>query len=263
METEEKTAEETATKRKRRMLTALIAAALLVACGVECALNWRIICEAMHPQVAQAEVIEFDASDNLLPSSIWEGDGYDDFGSWCAAIMEVKEANENVAGNAIDELGDYLTNEEIARLQEIESMIADSMSLSEIDSLLKELCGIVEGAQVDKDAAEAAYQQQVAASYYQSASSYSEGSDPYGFKNAGVVYDNGLRYTWYSSNVLYHYRTGEWTAGDDGLYRDSNGNIIIASSDYAQGTLVDTPWGQGIVADSGCASGTIDVYTNY
>ena len=84
------------------------------------------------------------------------------------------------------------------------------------------------------------------------------------FKSAGVWYDNNYRYTWYSSNVLYHYRTPEWTAGSDGIYRDSDGYVVVASSDLPQGTIVEgTPFGACKVYDSGCASGTLDVYTNF
>ena len=83
------------------------------------------------------------------------------------------------------------------------------------------------------------------------------------FKSQGVIYQNGIRYTYYSSNVLYHYRTPEWNAGSDGIYRDSAGYIVVASSDHSQGSVVSTPFGAGKVYDSGCASGTIDIYTNF
>lgn len=84
------------------------------------------------------------------------------------------------------------------------------------------------------------------------------------FQSDGVWQDENYRYTWYSSNVLYHYRTPEWTAGSDGIYRDSEGYVVVASSDHAQGTVIeDTPFGACKVYDSGCASGTLDVYTNF
>lgn len=84
------------------------------------------------------------------------------------------------------------------------------------------------------------------------------------FRSAGVLYDGTYKYTWYSSNSLYHYRTPEWTPGPDGIYRDSDGYVVVASSDYAQGTVIsNTPFGACKVYDSGCASGTIDVYTNF
>ena len=85
-----------------------------------------------------------------------------------------------------------------------------------------------------------------------------------GFESDGVWQDENYRYTWYSSNVLYHYRTPEWTAGSDGIYRDSEGYVVVASSDHPQGTVIEnTPFGAAKVYDSGCASGTLDVYTNF
>ena len=84
------------------------------------------------------------------------------------------------------------------------------------------------------------------------------------FQSDGVWYDDNYRYTWYSSNAAYHYRTPEWSAGSDGIYRDSEGYVVVASSDYAQGTVIeDTPFGAAKVYDTGCASGTLDIYTNY
>lgn len=84
------------------------------------------------------------------------------------------------------------------------------------------------------------------------------------FQSDGVWQDENYRYTWYSSNALYHYRTPEWTAGSDGIYRDAEGYVVVASSDLPQGTVVEgTPFGACKVYDSGCASGTLDVYTNF
>lgn len=88
------------------------------------------------------------------------------------------------------------------------------------------------------------------------------------FKSAGVVYENGTRYTWYSQNVLPGGGLDELNSNgrhvdDDGYIRDGDGYIAVASSDHNQGDIVDTPWGQGKVYDSGCDSGTIDIYTNF
>ena len=104
----------------------------------------------------------------------------------------------------------------------------------------------------------AAQQQQQQVTQQQSYS-----GDSGSFKSQGVIYQNGIRYTYYSSNVLYHYRTPEWNAGSDGIYRDSAGYIVVASSDNSKGSIVSTPFGAGKVYDSGCASGTIDIYTNF
>ncbi len=84
------------------------------------------------------------------------------------------------------------------------------------------------------------------------------------FKVQGVINDGTYRYTYYSSKVLYHYRTSEWTAGADGIYRDSDGYVVVASSDNPEGTVITgTPFGDVKVYDCGCPSGTLDVYVNW
>ena len=69
--------------------------------------------------------------------------------------------------------------------------------------------------------------------------------------------------TWYSSNAAYHYRTSEWSPDDEGYYRDSDGYYVVASNDYAEGTVVNTSKGEAKVYDSGTDSGNIDMYVNW
>lgn len=81
----------------------------------------------------------------------------------------------------------------------------------------------------------------------------------------GVVYYNGHRETYYSQRVLPGYGLsipGRHVASD-GTIRDIDNYICVASSDLPKGTLVDTSLGMGKVYDSGCASGTIDIYTDW
>lgn len=80
---------------------------------------------------------------------------------------------------------------------------------------------------------------------------------------SGVNYYGGRTETYYSSNVLRHYRIDEWTAGSDGVWRDSDGYVVVASSDYGQGTELDTSFGPARVYDTGCASGVVDIYVNW
>lgn len=87
---------------------------------------------------------------------------------------------------------------------------------------------------------------------------------PVNFRSAGVLQDSDWRYTYYSSRVLYHYRTPEWTVGSDGIYRDSDGYVVVASSDLSEGsTFCSEIFGYCKVYDCGCPSGTIDVYVNF
>lgn len=84
------------------------------------------------------------------------------------------------------------------------------------------------------------------------------------FRSDGVWYYGGYRFTWYSSRVLYHYMTDQWTPDEQGIYRDSDGYAVVASDDFPYGTVIeDTPFGAAKVYDRGCASGTIDVYVNF
>lgn len=84
-------------------------------------------------------------------------------------------------------------------------------------------------------------------------------------KSKGVVYYNGHRETWYSQKVLPGggLKIPGRHVDSRGLVCDGDGYICVASSDLAKGTIVETSLGTGKVYDSGCASGTIDIYTNW
>ena len=84
-----------------------------------------------------------------------------------------------------------------------------------------------------------------------------------GFVSQGVRDYDGTKETWYSSNILYHYRTPEWTPDDEGYYRDADGYYVVASTDHGQGEVIDTSKGEAKVYDTGCASGVTDFYTNF
>lgn len=84
-----------------------------------------------------------------------------------------------------------------------------------------------------------------------------------GFVSQGVRDYNGTKETWYSSNILYHYRTPEWTPDSEGYYRDADGYYVVASTDHGQGEVIDTSKGEAKVYDTGCASGVTDFYTNF
>lgn len=86
-------------------------------------------------------------------------------------------------------------------------------------------------------------------------------------RSNGVVYYNGHKETWYSTNESAGQATAVSIPGkhiaDDGTIRDADGYICVASSDHAFYTVVDTTLGPGKVYDCGCSYGTIDVYTNW
>lgn len=85
---------------------------------------------------------------------------------------------------------------------------------------------------------------------------YSDGLNAF----SGVNYHDGRTETFYSSNVLYHYRTGEWTLDEEGFYRTDEGFYVVAASDMDQGTTFEGSKGTCIVLDCGCADGVTDYY---
>lgn len=103
--------------------------------------------------------------------------------------------------------------------------------------------------------------------YYVPSVDTSDGISAGEFQWLGVVEDDGVRYTWYSQNVLPGGGLDELNENgrhvDGGFVVDGDGYIAVASSDYEKGTVIDTPFGTAKVYDTGCASGTIDVYTNF
>lgn len=80
---------------------------------------------------------------------------------------------------------------------------------------------------------------------------------------SGVNYHDGRTETFYSSNVLYHYRTGEWWLDDEGFYRDADGYYVVAASDMEQGETFTGSKGECKVYDCGCADGVTDYYVNW
>ena len=86
------------------------------------------------------------------------------------------------------------------------------------------------------------------------------------FKNIGVVYWNGWKWTWYSQQVLPGggLRIPGRHVDDNGYVCDGNNYICLASSTLPYGTVINTPFGkQGKIYDTGCATDTVDVYVDF
>lgn len=189
-------------------------------------------------------------------------EGYIDQEQW-QNEFDTKAAELESTHSELLELRDYLSEDNQAI---VDNFNLDSFKyISELEETSGQFAAMRDEAlaakerQLERQRQQRAAQQQQQQVAQQQSYSGNSGS----FKSQGVIYQNGIRYTYYSSNVLYHYRTPEWNAGSDGIYRDSAGYIVVASSDHSQGSVVSTPFGAGKVYDSGCASGTIDIYTNF
>lgn len=101
--------------------------------------------------------------------------------------------------------------------------------------------------------------------YYYEATYYEPVYYPSDGLNAftGVNEYDGRTETYYSSNVLYHYRTSEWWLDEEGFYRTDEGYYVVAASDMEQGTVFEGSKGECIVLDCGCADGVTDYYVNW
>ena len=136
-----------------------------------------------------------------------------------------------------------------------------------MDEIERRVAEIIEQYEAEQAAAEQqAWEEQ---QYYEPvyyAPTYSGVSgDPNGLNSFVGIIDgvNGTRETAYSSSVLYHYRTSEWTADEQGFYHDSEGRYVVAASDMEQGTVFQGSMGECIVLDSGCDAGVTDYYVNW
>lgn len=86
-------------------------------------------------------------------------------------------------------------------------------------------------------------------------------------KARGAIYYENHKETYYSERVLPGTSLnipGRHVA-DDGTVRDGDGYICVAANSgyLSKGTVVKTSMGPAKVYDSGCASGIIDIYTNW
>ncbi len=177
----------------------------------------------------------------------------DQLDAFAALITESEEKQEQLT-EKMDELQDLLDEEE-ALQEELKETISDKKEELE------------EAKAAEEAAAAAARAEEVLAAASGSSTYSSSGSSSGGqlTRSKGVVYYNGHRETWYSQRVLPGgglHIPGRHVASD-GTIRDADGYICVASSDLSKGTVVETSLGTGKVYDSGCASGTIDIYTDW
>jgi len=71
--------------------------------------------------------------------------------------------------------------------------------------------------------------------------------------------------TYYSSNVLPHYRMGEWSVDDEGFYRTEEGYYVVGVGvgEYEVGDTFEGGKGTCVVMDFGYTQGVTDYYTNW
>lgn len=160
-------------------------------------------------------------------------------------------------------LGKFISDEDNEALKSYAETISTSLTCKAIQENECKYNEIIEKAKEEKKKEEERIAaEKAAAEKRKKQNAYYNGTNGKLTKSKGVNYYNGRRETYYSSRVLYHYMTPQWTLGSDGVYRE-NGYVVVAASDLFYGSLVDTSLGMGIVRDCGCAPGTTDIYVNW
>ena len=139
------------------------------------------------------------------------------------------------------------------------------MKLDAIEQRVSEIIEQYEQEQAEQAALEAEQQYANFDTTYYQPSYYGVSGDPDGLNSFVGIIDgvNGTRETAYSSNVLYHYRTSEWTPDEYGFYRTDEGYYVVASNDYPEGTVIETTRGEAMVLDGGCDNGIVDFYVQW
>lgn len=195
----------------------------------------------------------------ILLDDWYKADGYVNASSWWADYINYKDflstAKERVE-TSIN--ASYVSDEQLVRLEQIQKESNESRNVTQLKQLRQEFDEIINNLENIKQEQENAAVMDLTP-YYESYSNYTPPSD--GLTQwSGVNYHDGRTETYYSSNVLYHYRTNEWTLDDEGFYRTNEGYYVVAASDKEQGTTFETSKGTAIVLDSGCSEGVTDFY---
>ncbi len=228
--------------------------------------------EALQQENQELKEINTKTNDNfqkneqslMILNDWYTKDEYSSAEEWWTDFQNYRTDYINCDTKVIEgENAEYITDEQKECLIKIAQQINNSRNPKEIKTLVEEFNTIVETIEAQKN--EALYQQYIVttnAYSWNSGSNYdipSDGLTP----QSGVNYYDGRTETYYSSNVLYHYRTNEWTVDNEGFYRTDEGYYVVAASDMEQGTTFEGSKGTCVVLDSGCSEGVTDYYVQW
>ena len=189
----------------------------------------------------------------------YKAEGYDNLSDWLSAVKTKTQELQGKIGESRNL--EFLYDEDIAALDNIEANISNAFSLVTLGEYENTINSMFDKSAARRAEAEAA-EKKKALEQQQKQQSYSSSSGGL-TKSGGVFNYNGRRETYYSSRVLYHYRTPEWWVDGEGFYRTSEGYYVVAASDMSQGTIFQGSKGMCQVLDSGCAAGTTDYYVSW
>lgn len=229
-------------------------------------------------QAAEADTATGKATDTVakhMSSDIVEqAKGYMD--SYMSDLTEHRNRADGRADAIAANYSGYIDDAAIEELHTYEAYAKAAPSSGEADEWVAKIDGKEGEAKAAKETAEARKAQQEAAKRAEQESSSASSSSGEGgasasggfmtvsqFKFRGAMNWNGHRWTYYSETVLPGAALnipGRHVAG--GAVCDADGYVVLASCDYAKGTVIDTPIGKGKVYDYCPTSGTIDLYVH-
>lgn len=196
-----------------------------------------------------------------FPTLPYQEEGYSDLKTYWEDLTSKRASFEGISAQVQEELAGYLSEEDIAKLDELESKLVKSSSIQQLNEYEAQLNEIVNTAQTAKETALTA---QTTAYSTSSGGSVSYGGNYdgsyYDFLRAGIVYHNGNKFSYYSQSVLPGGGLnipGRHT--DGGFVRDGDGYICVAN-DAPIGSVISTPWGDAKVYDRGTSGNHYDVY---
>lgn len=239
------------------IMTLLAAASLTV----------QLLC-TIPAQAAEADTATGKAADTVakhMSSDVVEqAKGYMD--SYMSDLTEHRNRADGRADAIAAAYSGYIDDAAIEELHTYEAYAKAASNSGEADGWVAKIDGKEGEARTAKETAEAKKAQQEAAAKQavQASSSASGGFMTVSqFKFRGAMSWNGHRWTYYSETVLPGTALnipGRHVAG--GAVCDADGYVVLASCDYAKGTVIDTPIGKGKVYDYCPTSGTIDLYVH-
>lgn len=213
----------------------------------------------------KAEAAEQTSTEFVLPTYPWQNYGYTSIYDYSNSLVAKQDEVRGASDEAAEMYADVITEDQLKMLRVYENEMLEAQTFRKYNNNLDKFNEIIDALNT---ALEEYLEKQAVAPSVSYGENYSSGSNYANngnglTKSGGVNWYNGRKETWYSSNVLWHYRTNEWTLGSDGVYRDADGYIIVAASDTPYGSIVDTSLGKGKVYDSGCGSNIYDIYVGW
>lgn len=224
---------------------------------------------------------KIEEANDILPVEdvqLYEQEGFATLEEWQAELDKVKSEFVGSAENAINTLGDYISEENKTLLTDYENQIMEAESLADIQAIKDQFNAIVDEATKVKEETEAAIAAEQVSYCDNNNYSYNYnygGNSSYQASNGvltawgGVNSYNGYTEKYYNLNmngVVNNAQAagiqGDYWVRDDGvkMYGDY---VIVASQHHNKGDIIDTSLGTGIVLDYCETPGVVDIATTW